>query len=65
MAVIPENFCYTHIYEYLVKRTITILTKSKESDSEEADLEFELPIAEKPLMAFNVITFMALVMLKK
>ena len=49
MTVIPENFCYTHIYEYLVKRTITILTKSKESDSEEADLEFELPIAEKPL----------------
>ena len=49
MTVIPENFCYTHIYEYLVKRTITILTKSKESDTEEADLEFELPIAEKPL----------------
>ena len=49
MTVIRENFCYTHIYEYLVKRTITILTKSKESDSEEADLEFELPISEKPL----------------
>jgi hypothetical protein len=52
MSVIPENFCYTHIYEYLVKRTITILSKSKESDSEEddlADLEFDLPIAEKPL----------------
>ncbi len=49
MSIIPENFCYTHIYEYLVRRTITILSKSKESDSEEADLEFDLPIAEKPL----------------
>ena len=44
MTVIPENFYYTHIYENLGKRTITILTKSKKSDTEEADLEFELPL---------------------
>jgi hypothetical protein len=46
MSIIPEKFCYTHLHEYLIKRTVTILT-SKGSDSEET--EFELPIAEKPL----------------
>lgn len=25
MSVVPNQYCYSHIYEYLVKRTVTVL----------------------------------------
>ena len=49
MSAIPADFCYAHLYEYLVKRTVTILKCKQESDSEETEYEFDLPTAEKPL----------------
>lgn len=41
---VPANFNYTHLYEYIIKRTAVVLTKEmKECGT------YKLPVADKPL----------------
>lgn len=44
LVCIPEKLNYTHVYEYLIKRTVVVLTK--ERDIVET---YDLPVADKPL----------------